>query len=181
MIPTDLKNESEFFNISPNTVAKMMKEMNLKCKTTKKFVVATDSKHNEPIAPNLLDRQFSVETPDTAGVTDITYLKIGRSRYSLAIFIDLSSRFVIAWDLSDSLERHSAIKALNTAIMRCRPGKEVRIHSDQKLPFVTFEVAERILFKYIEVYYNQRRKYSTNGWKPPAHCEQAWHKVRKVA
>ena len=228
MITADLRDESEFLNVSPNTVARMMRAMNLKCKTTKKFVVTTDSKHNEPIAPNLLDRQFNVETPDTAWVTDITYLKIGRSWYYLTVFIDLFSRLVIGWDLSDSLERHSAIKALNKAIMRRRPGRGLLIHSDRGIQFAskdfkkvldkygfvqsmsrrgncwdnavsesffhtlktqlvhhvrfeTFEEAERILFKYIEVYYNQRRKHSANGWKTPAHCEQAWHKMRKVA
>ncbi|MCD4741604.1 MAG: hypothetical protein K8R67_03835 [Desulfobacteraceae bacterium] len=41
--------------------------------------------------------------------------------------------------------------------------------------------AERILFKYIEIYYNQRRKHSASGWKEPAHCEQEWYNLRKVA
>ena len=47
--------------------------------------------------------------------------------------------------------------------------------------FNNFEEAERIFFKYIEVYYNQRRKHSTNGWKTPAHCEQEWYNLKKVA
>ncbi len=47
--------------------------------------------------------------------------------------------------------------------------------------FNNFEEAERILFKYIEVYYNQRRKHSANGWKGPAHCEQEWYNLKKVA
>jgi len=49
------------------------------------------------------------------------------------------------------------------------------------LRFETFEEAQRFLFKYIEAYYNQKRKYSSTGWKTPAHCEQEWNKVRKVA
>jgi len=47
--------------------------------------------------------------------------------------------------------------------------------------FKTFEEAERILFKYIEMYYNQRRKHSANGWRTPAHCEQAFSSQKKVA
>ncbi|MDY0045203.1 MAG: hypothetical protein RBS82_11150 [Syntrophales bacterium] len=54
-----------------------MREMGLKCRTVKKFVVTTDSKHNEPIAPNLLERKFDVAFPDRVWVTDITYLKVG--------------------------------------------------------------------------------------------------------
>jgi len=49
-----------------------MKEMGLKCKVVKKFGVTTDSKHTEPVAPNLLTRQFTVSTPDTVNVSDIT-------------------------------------------------------------------------------------------------------------
>lgn len=47
--------------------------------------------------------------------------------------------------------------------------------------FNNFNKAERILFKYIEIYYNQRRKHSANGWKAPAHCEQEWYNLKIVA
>ena len=47
--------------------------------------------------------------------------------------------------------------------------------------FNNFNEAERILFKYIEIYYNQRRKHSANGWKAPAHCEQEWYNLKNVA
>jgi len=52
MITADLKDDPEFSGTSKNTVARLMQEMNLKCKIVKKFVVTTDSKHNEPVAPN---------------------------------------------------------------------------------------------------------------------------------
>jgi putative transposase len=228
MITADLNDETKFHNVSPNTVANLMREMNLKCKTVKKFVVTTDSKHNEPVAPNLLNRKFSVKVPNTVWVSDITYLRIGRNWYYLAVFIDLFSRSVVGWDLSDSLERHSVIKALNKAVMRRRPDKRLMVHSDRGIQyaskefksclkthgfvqsmsrkgncwdnavaesffhtlktqlihhvhFSSFEEAERILFKYIEIYYNQRRKHSTNGWKTPAHSEQAWYSMKNVA
>ncbi len=228
MITADLKDESEFSDVSKNRVARLMREMDLKCKTIKKFVVTTDSKHNEPVVPNILNRRFNVKTPDTAWVSDITYLKIGSSWYYLAIFIDLFSRSVVGWDLSNSLERYSVIKALNKAIIRRRPGDGLMIHSDRGIQyastdfkntlrkhkfvqsmsrkgncwdnavaesffhtlktqlvhhvrFKTYEEAERILFKYIEVYYNHRRKHSANGWKTPAHCEQEWYNQKKAA
>ena len=86
-----------------------MKEMGLRCRTIKKFVVTTDSKHNEPVAPNLLDRQFTVSTPNTVWVSDITYLKVDRKWHYLTVFIDLFSRMVVGWDLSVSLERYSVL------------------------------------------------------------------------
>ena len=113
MITADLNDEPDFFNVSPNTVARLMRELNLKCKTAKKFVATTDSKHKEPVAPNLLNREFDVKEPNTVWVSDITYLRIGRKWHYLAVFMDLFSRSVVGWDLSDSLERHSVIKSLN--------------------------------------------------------------------
>lgn len=228
MITADLEDDPEFRGTSKNTVARLMKEMKLKCKTVKRFVATTDSKHDEPVAPNLLNREFNVKVPNTVWVSDITYLKVGRDWHYLTVFIDLFSRSVVGWDLSNSLERHSLIKAFNKAVIRRRPNKGLMVHSDRGVQyaskefksnlklhgfvqsmsrkgdcwdnavaesffhtlktqlihhvrFKTFEEAERILFKYIEMYYNQRRKHSANGWKTPAHCEQAWHNLRKVA
>jgi len=123
MLTADLREDPAFRNISRNRVARHMRSMGLKCGTVKKFVVTTDSKHNEPVAPNLLDRQFSATTSDTVYVTDITYLKVGRKWHYLTVFIDLFSRIVVGWDLSESLERDSVIRALNKAIMRRRTGQ----------------------------------------------------------
>jgi putative transposase len=124
------------FNVSPNTDVRLMREMNLKCKTVKKFVATTDYKHNEPVAQNLLNSGFDVKEPNKLCVGDITYLKIGRKWYYLAVFIDLFSRSVIGWDLSDSLERHS-VKALNKAVMRRRPSKGLMVHSDRGVHYAS--------------------------------------------
>jgi putative transposase len=137
IITADLREDPAFSNVSRNRVARLMREMGLKCKTVKKFVVTTDSKHNEPVAPNLLDRQFSVSTPDTVYVSNITYLKVGRKWHYLTVFIDLFSRLVVGWDLSDSLERFSAIRALNKAILRLRPGQGLMVHSDRGIQFAS--------------------------------------------
>ncbi len=227
MITADLHDDPAYCNVGQNRVARLMREMDLKCKTLKKFVATTDSKHNEPVAPNQLNREFDVKIPNTVWVTDITYLRIGRQWYYLTVFIDLFSRCVVGWDLSGSLERHSVIRALKKAIIRRRPGHGLMIHSDRGVQYASkdfkkalkkhgyiqsmsrkgncwdnavaesffhtlkiqliyhirfnnFEEAERIIFKYIEIYYNQRRKHSANGWKAPAHCEQEWYNLKNV-
>ena len=228
MITEDLRAEPDFPRVSRPRVARLMKEMGLKCKSTKKFIVTTDSKHNGPIAHNILNRQFTVPSPDIAWVSDITYLKVGRKWFYLTVFIDLFSRMVVGWDLSASLERHSAIRALNKAILRRQPGEGLVVHSDRGVQYASSDFrkvlrkrgyvqsmsrkgdcwdnavaesffhslktqlihhvryqnageAERSLFHYIEVYYNRRRKHSTNGYMSPAHYEQTWWNKRKVA
>ena len=66
MITSNLQAEERFSKVSRTRVARKMKAMGLQCKSTRKFVVTTDSAHNESVAPNLLDRQFSVSKPNTA-------------------------------------------------------------------------------------------------------------------
>jgi len=137
MIAADIQDAPGFSKVSRPRVARLMREMGLKCRTVKKFVVTTDSKHNEPVAPNLLDRNFTVFAPDHVWVSDITYLKIGTKWHYLTVFIDLFSRIVVGWDLSASLERHSVIRALNKSILRRRPGQSLMIHSDRGVQYAS--------------------------------------------
>jgi len=137
IIIADLRAESPFATVSKNRVARHMRAMGLRCKTTKKFIVTTDSKHNEPIAPNILNRQFSVGKPNTVWVSDITYLMVGGKWHYLTVFIDLFSRIVVGWDLSDSLDRHSMIYAFNKALWRRRPGTGLLVHSDRGVQYAS--------------------------------------------
>ncbi len=114
-----------------------MKEEGLKYQTVKKFVVTTDSKHNEPVAENLLNRDFKVSAPNTVWVGDLTYLKVGRRWQYLSVFIDLFSRIVVGRDLSSSLDRHSTINALNKAILRRRPSRNLMIHRDRSVQYAS--------------------------------------------
>ena len=107
MLTADLKDEVKFAAVGQNRVAKLMGENGLRCKDTKKFKVTTDSNHSEPVAKNWLNRTFTVPSPNTVWVGDITYLKVGREWHYLSVFIDLYSRIVVGWDLSDSLDRQS--------------------------------------------------------------------------
>jgi putative transposase len=114
-----------------------MKELGLRCKTTRKFVVTTDSKHKQPVAPNLLDRKVSVAALNTTWVSDITYIKVGAKWHYLTVFIDLFSRAIVGWDLSNSVESKSAIYALNKAVMRRRPALGLMIHSDRGMQYAS--------------------------------------------
>lgn len=144
MITGDLQAEERFRKVSRTRVARKMKAMGLRCKTVRKFVVTTDSSHKELAAPNLLNRQFSVSRPNTVWATDITYIKAGRKWSYLTVFIDLFSRIVVGWDLSDSLERCSVIRAFNKALVRRRPPKGLMVHSDQGVQYASREFRKQL-------------------------------------
>lgn len=83
------------------------------------------------IAPNRLQRQFTVDQPDQAWVTDITYLRTWQGWLYLAVVIDLHSRKVIGWSMKPTLAREGVLDALLMAIWRRKPTKPVIVHSDQ--------------------------------------------------
>jgi putative transposase len=83
------------------------------------------------VAPNRLQRRFTVDTPDQAWVTDITYLRTWQGWLYLAVVIDLHSRKVIGWSMKPTLAREGVLDALLMAIWRRKPTKPVIVHSDQ--------------------------------------------------
>jgi putative transposase len=83
------------------------------------------------IAPNRLNREFTVEQPDTAWVTDITYIRTWQGWLYLAVVVDLFSRKVVGWSMKPSLARAIVLDALLMAVSRRRPKETVIVHSDQ--------------------------------------------------
>jgi transposase InsO family protein len=106
-------------------VAKRMKEMELRSRTKKKFRVTTDSKRKEPVAPNLLDRQYRVSAPNKVWVSDFTYLWTQHGWVYLTVIIDLFSRIVVGWAVSTSLSADAVIKAFWRAVGRRCPEAEL--------------------------------------------------------
>jgi putative transposase len=83
------------------------------------------------IAPNLLERQFTVERPDVAWVTDITYIRTWQGWLYLAVVMDLHSRMIIGWSMQPTLARELVLDALLMAVWRRKPKQRVIMHSDQ--------------------------------------------------
>ena len=83
------------------------------------------------IAPNKLQREFTVERPDAAWVTDITYIRTWQGWLYLAVIVDLYSRKIIGWSMKPTLAREIVLDALMMAIWRRRPKSTVIVHSDQ--------------------------------------------------
>ena len=137
LIAEDLKSKEEFKDISRTRVAKEMKELKLRCKTRKKYTHTTDSSHKEPVAENLLNREFTQERPNCAWVTDITYLQVKSKWVYLVVFIDLFNREVVGWDVSESLKTESSIYAFNKAVNKKNPPSGLMVHSDRGVQYAS--------------------------------------------
>ncbi len=113
-------------------VARLMQVAGLKPKTRRPFrVITTDSKHQLPVAANQLDQDFTADGPDQKWGTDITYVATAAGRLYLAVVLDLYSRRIVGWAMSDSLQRQLVIDALQMAITARRPAPGVLHHSDR--------------------------------------------------
>ncbi len=95
-------------------------------------VTTTDSRHTLPIAPNLLDRHFTVEKPNMAWTGDVTYIATDEGWLYLAVVIDLFSRRIVGWSMKTTIDRPLVIDVLEMACMQRRPepGKAI-FHSDR--------------------------------------------------
>ena len=112
-------------------IARVMRAEGIRAKTTRRFRVTTQSDHAHPVAPNVLDRQFTEATPDRVWVGDITYLSTREGWLYLAVVLDLASRKVIGWAMRHTLERSLTLDALAMAILRRRPAPGVLHHTDR--------------------------------------------------
>lgn len=122
-------------NVNRTRVAVRMQKMGICSKVKRKYRVTTDSKHIEPIAPNLLDRQFTTTNPDRVWVADITYLWTQAGWVYLTVFLDLFSRMVVGWAVSSTLSHEAVIRALWRAMGRRHPAAGLMIHSDRGIQF----------------------------------------------
>jgi len=118
--------------VSRKRVIRLMQEENLKARARKRFKCTTMSDHDQPVADNLLDRQFTADAPNRRWVGDTTEFVIGASgKLYLAAILDLFSRFVVGWAISAVNDRHLTLKALDLALKRRCPDAGLLHHSDQ--------------------------------------------------
>jgi transposase InsO family protein len=129
-IHEDLIEQQE--HVSRKRVIRLMQEDGLKARARKRFKCTTMSEHDQPVAANLLDRQFEAAAPNQRWVGDTTECVIGSSgKLYLAVVLDLFSRFVVGWAVSAVNDRHLTIKALEMALKRRCPEIGLLHHSDQ--------------------------------------------------
>ena len=129
-IHEDLLEQDE--HVSRKRVIRLMQEDGLKARARKRYKLTTMSDHDQPVAANLLDRQFEAEAPNQRWVGDTTEFLIGSSgKLYLAAILDLFSRFIVGWAVSAVNDRHLTIKALEMALKRRCPEIGLLHHSDQ--------------------------------------------------
>lgn len=109
----------------------LMKLAGVAAKQRRKFKSTTDSKHQLPVAPNLLNRKFCVTTPNCVWVGDITYIWTSEGWLYLAVVIDLYSRRVVGWSMNKRITRNLVMDALTMAIWRRKPSRGLIFHSDR--------------------------------------------------
>ena len=124
--------------VCENTVAKVMREQQIRAKSRKKFVPrTTDSRHDRPVAENVLGRQFEVRTPDRKWAVDITYVPTAEGWLYLAGVIDLCSRKVVGWSMAGHMRTELVSDALGMALARRRPGEGLLHHSDRGVQYAS--------------------------------------------
>jgi putative transposase len=117
--------------ISRKRVARIMSELGLEGRRKRPFKATTDSKHDLPVAENILDRKFEVAAPDVAWVTDITYIWTAEGWLYLAAILDLFSRRVVGLAMSEHIDRALVLEALRNAVGRRVPNAGLVHHSDR--------------------------------------------------
>jgi len=119
------------FPASKERVERLMKENRIQAKHKRRFKVTTDSKHNLPVAPNLLARNFTPEAPNRVCTSDITYLWTDEGWMYLAIVLDLFNREVVGWSLKPRMTADIVTDALTMAWFRRKPAAGMIHHSDR--------------------------------------------------
>ena len=118
-------------HVGRNRVARLMKEQGLHGCRPRPFRTTTDSRHGEPIAPNLLERNFAPAGPDQVWASDITYIRTWEGWVYLAVVIDLWSRRVIGWSVADHMRTELVLGALEMAVGQRVPEPNLIHHSDR--------------------------------------------------
>lgn len=206
-------------SVGHRRIGRLMRQNNIYAVRTRKYKATTDSNHTFNIAPNLLDQNFSANKPNQKWAGDISYLWTREGWLYLAVIIDLHSRRVVGWAVSDRLKQDLALQALNRAIALRNPEPGCIHHTDRGSQYCAHDYQKRLmqlqfqvsmsgkgncwdnavsetffktlkaeliwrhswqtrkqltdaLFKYINGFYNIRRRHSTLGGISPAQFEQ---------
>ena len=123
--------QDEGLEVGRRRTARLMRENGLKARQKRRFKRTTDSHHAFPVAPNLINQDFSAERPNQKWNADISYIWTSEGWLYLAVVLDLFARRVVGWAVSDRLHQELALKALRKALAIRRLDTELIHHSDR--------------------------------------------------
>ncbi len=132
-----LKDQGE--QVSRKRVNRLMRENNIYAKTKLKYKATTDSKHNNAVAPNLLEQNFKTSSPNKVWVSDITFIMTCEGWLYLVVIIDLYSRKVVGWSVSDRINKELIIDSFLKAYNSRKPNPGLIHHSDRGSQYASKE------------------------------------------
>jgi putative transposase len=130
--------------ISKRTVTRIMNKQQWRSKTVRKYKATTNSKHNLPLHENVLNQDFTASKPNEKWVTDITYVPTGEGWLYLASVMDLYSRKIVGWHMSDRMTKELVLQALRQAHGRQQPAGEVLHHSDRGSQYASYDYQKQL-------------------------------------
>jgi len=120
-------------------VRRLRKKLGIRCKQKRKFKVTTDSKHNLPVADNILGQRFKVSAPNQVWASDITYVPTDEGWLYLASHKDLFTGYIVGYSMGDRLTRDLVSQSLCRAVAAKRPGKGLVHHSDRGSQYCSYD------------------------------------------
>ncbi len=123
--------------VGHNRIARLRQRHGLVAKRVRRFRLSYAARNSEPAAPNLLERNFTVEQANRVWVGDITFIPTREGWLHLAVLLDLYSRRIVGWAMGDRQNRQLAIDALSMAIERRHPKPGLIHHTDQGILYAT--------------------------------------------
>jgi putative transposase len=131
--------QDEGLSVGRRRTARLMRENGLKARQKRRFKRTTDSHHGLPVAPNLLDQDFSAARPNQKWNADISYVWTSEGWLYLAVVLDLFARRVVGWAVSDRLHKELALEALRKALAIRQPGEGLTHHADRGSQYCSLE------------------------------------------
>jgi putative transposase len=161
--------------VGKNRVARLMRRHGLNAVSRKKYVVTTDSRHQEPVCQNIIDRSFSVAASNRVWVSDITYLPTRDGWLFLCVILDLFKRKIVGWSLRCDLSALIVQEAFLMAQLNRRPGPGMIFHSDRGIQYCS--AAFRGLLADTDATIRQSMSRKGNCWDNA--CSESFFKTLK--
>lgn len=171
-IHRELKKEG--WVVSERTVGLIMREQGIRSCMSRKFrVQTTDSNHDMPTAPNLLQQDFKATKPNQKWVADITYIPCRQGKLYLASILDLYTKQIVGWQLSDRMTTNLVMDALEQAYKAKKPGKGLVHHSDRGSQYASHEYRNKLKEYRIKASMSRKGNCYDNA------CIEAFHSILK--
>jgi len=168
------KLQAEGYRITERTVTKYMQELQIRSCVSRKYrVQTTDSKHHQPVAPNLVNQNFSVSRPNQLWAADITYIPCREGRLYLASILDLCTKEVVGWQLGERLTVELVLGALDDAYASKKPREGLIHHSDRGSQYASHEYQEKLSS------YKMQPSMSRKGNCYDNACMESFHSIIK--